>query len=247
MNDISLDVPTVTRYALGDMPDGEIRLLKLTHAAPGAAQALQEEAAEIQQLGQWLTHAYATEPLPASPALTAEQRARILQMAATPLAALPSQERQPKPKQTAASVERAIALRAGLWTFGAAAAVVALLFWIQTPADSVDGQASSTADGPSETTTGKFKIHKARDSEKPFDSTDVARRTPNQLPLPPVARPTAPEIAPAPATNAATPPPIVVDGGKPQKITPPAPQRGPVPVQEGVNGADNKSFASPKP
>jgi hypothetical protein len=251
MKDISLDLPTTTQYALGDLPADAARLLRLTHAAPGATMALADEVEEIQHAGRMLKAAFDTlEPAPDEAALelTATQRGKLLAMLDSPASAAPRRaELRLVSGGKARSSDARMAWKTTAWTFGAAAAVVGLLFLVRAPADSAGGNGSTAErmDGPPEYYSGKFKIKKPIESAKPFDSKDLA----NLAPLP---FPTGPKkaVEPLPRANPAVPTLVETPANpltnKPSLKDAIQPQRGPAPAPPGPNTETGGAFAAPK-
>ncbi len=250
MNTVSLDTPSVTQYALGELPSDEAALLRMTHGTPGSRQALAEEAEQTRELGQLLQAAFRQHtPAKEELRLTAAQRAKLLEALEHPPEKLSRQDSKSisqfqRERSSKRQSDFALGLKAAAWTAGAAAAIAALLFLVQTPADSVSGgKETATADGSADMTTGKFKVHAPKESPSILKQERIANKMPESLrqpsgtptPVLPELRPESPRLT---SDQKEAPPSI------PGLENLPA-QRGPAPVKpEEAN--KNKSFAAPK-
>jgi hypothetical protein len=249
MKDVSLDVPTVTRHALGDLPAAEVRLLRLTHAAPGSQVALDEEIAAIQAISQLVGKALASEPTPQDEfRLTDSQRDKI-----SALTKGSPSHNLPRPASLASSPKQnkkndaLLALRTTAWTLGAAAAVVALLLVVRTPEDKAASRNATAREVPAESFNGKFTVVKPKESPKREDSNNLARKAPNQIPG--LKAPDTTELAPAAPTDPNLPqltdrqPDLPNRPSMKEAMQPP---RGPHPVAPEARVEENKAFAAPK-
>ncbi len=191
----SLDTPTVTAHALGELLPVESRLLQLTFAEPHEAAYLEEAAVSVRKTARSLREALQADVSPEF-TLTDAQRECVLALTTAPFPAGTAAVAETKPL----TLEKILAERksfdrrpsrlATYLTLGAAAAVVLLLMAVRTKTDTTTSTTtlSGSGNGTGTNVVTHFKIVTAPSAAEPAQPSRPSNIA-NSTELPEVAKP----------------------------------------------------------